>query len=125
MNEETQENLTPAEAAEKVLEETRAHGFMRLIDLDPYFGTFEMPMEKEIALLAETYPEDFAFFKTLMDDLKEEMEIHFETTEMYEDEEFDAFEEDCRLIKERYSQMLKEEHLPRLEAFVRKVTQEG
>ncbi|WP_456450191.1 hypothetical protein [Hydrogenimonas sp.] len=124
MTTETEKNETtmaPKEAAEKLLAEVQSHGFMRMIDLDPYFGTVEIPLQKEIEVLAETHPEAFAFFKAFMDDLQEEIEIHFEVTEMYEDEEFDQFVEDCRIIKERYSRDFAERLMPELEAFVTKV----
>jgi hypothetical protein len=114
-------NVSPKEAAETLLEEIRANGFMKMIDLDPYFGNVEIPLQAQIDVLAETHPEAFAFFKTFMDDLREEMEIHFEVTEMYEDEEFDQFVEDCRVIKERYTQDFAERLMPELENFVNNV----
>jgi len=92
-----------------------------MIDLDPYFGTVEIPLQNEIELLASTYPEDFAFFKTFLDDLQEEIEIHFEVTDLYEDEEFDQFVEDCRVIKDRYSRNFEEKHLKTLRAFAGKI----
>ena len=124
MTTETEKNesaIAPKEAAQKLLAEIKSRGFMEMIDLDPYFGTVEIPLQKEIELLAETHPEEFAFFKTFLDDLREEIEIHFEVTEMYEDEEFDQFVEDCRIIKERYSRDFAERLMPELEAFVTKV----
>ncbi|BDY11844.1 hypothetical protein [Hydrogenimonas cancrithermarum] len=59
-----------------------------------------------------------------MDDLQEEIEIHFETTEMYEDEEFDQFVEDIRIIKARYSEDFRKDLLPKMEALVEKVVEE-
>jgi hypothetical protein len=82
----------------------------------------EIPLQAQIGVLAEAYPEEFAFFKTFLDDLREEMEIHFEVTEMYEDEEFDQFVEDCRIIKDRYTKDFAQRLMPELEAFVEKVT---
>jgi hypothetical protein len=77
-NEALQESagISPKEAAETLLEEIRANGFMKMIDLDPYFGNVEIPLQKQIDVLAEAHPEAFAFFKTFMDDLQEEIEIH-------------------------------------------------
>ena len=120
---ETQTAPSPAEAARKLLEEIKSHGFARMIDLDPYFGTVEIPLEAEVKALAQAHPEAFAFFKEYLDDLREEIEIHFETTEMYEDEEFDQFVEDCRIIKERYTEEFAGEKLAQLEKFVEEITQ--
>ena len=115
------ETIDPAQAARTLLDEIEANGFMKMIDLDPYFGTVEIPLEKEIGVLSETYPEDFAFFKAFLDDIREEMELHFEVTDLYEDEEFDQFVEDCRIIRERYTRDFAEKHLETLRSFVKKV----
>jgi len=106
----------PKEALERLLAEIEANGLMNLIELDAYFGHVTLPFEKEIDVLSSTYGEAFSFFTDLLNELREEMEIHFETTEMYEDEEFEQFEEDCRIIKARYTDMFKEGGLDKLRA---------
>jgi hypothetical protein len=112
---------TPQEAIEKIVAEVQANGMMKMIDLDPYFGTVDIPLQAEIEALVESHGEAFAFFKAFMDDLQEEIEIHFETTEMYEDEDFDQFVEDCRIIKARYTEDLNARILPELLNFAKTV----
>ncbi|WP_456382085.1 hypothetical protein [Hydrogenimonas sp.] len=116
-----EERLRPVSALNTLLQEIGKKGLMEMIDLDPYFGEVSLPLKEQTDLLTERYPEEFAFFKTLMEDLQEEIEIHFEVTEMYEDEEFDQFVEDTRIIKARYSEDFRREHLPKMKALVQKV----
>ncbi|NPA30032.1 MAG: hypothetical protein GXO33_07615 [Epsilonproteobacteria bacterium] len=125
MGEEQKEKALPqpAEAVEKLLQEVQANGFMNMIDLDPYFGTVEIPLEREMEALEQSHPEAFAFFKSVMDELREEMEIHFETTEMYEDEEFDQFVEDCRIIKARFTDEFAKEAVERLKSLSQTISQ--
>jgi hypothetical protein len=118
------ENLKPVLALDTLLKEIERNGLMEMIDLDPYFGETSLPLKEQTDLLAERFPEEFAFFKTLMEDLQEEIEIHFEVTEMYEDEEFDQFVEDMRIIKARYSDLLRNEHREAMERFVRRLLDE-
>jgi len=115
------ENLKPIVALDTLLKEIENNSLMEMIDLDPYFGETSLPLKEHTDLLAERYPDDFAFFKALMDDLQEEIEIHFEVTEMYEDEEFDQFVEDLRIIKARYSDLFRGEHVDAMKQFVQKV----
>ena len=116
-----EERFKPVSALDTLLKEIGKKGLMEMIDLDPYFGEVSLPLKEQTDLLAERYPEEFAFFKTLMEDLQEEIEIHFEVTEMYEDEEFDQFVEDTRIIKARYSDMLASEHREAMSRLVQKV----
>jgi hypothetical protein len=116
-----EERLRPVSALDTLLKEIGEKGLMEMIDLDPYFGEVSLPLKEQTDLLAERYPEEFAFFKTLMEDLQEEIEIHFEVTEMYEDEEFDQFVEDTRIIKARYSDTLASEHREAMSRLVQKV----
>ncbi|WP_201353220.1 hypothetical protein [Hydrogenimonas urashimensis] len=111
-------------ALERLLGELDENGLMGMIDLDPYFGETSLPLKEETDLLAEKYPEDFAFFKNLMDDLQEEIEIHFEVTDLYEDEEFEQFEEDVRIIKSHYTESFNTEYRAAMDAFAKKVLQE-
>lgn len=116
-----EERFRPVSALDTLLKEIGEKGLMEMIDLDPYFGEVSLPLKEQTDLLAERYPEEFAFFKTLMEDLQEEIEIHFEVTEMYEDEEFDQFVEDTRIIKARYSDLLASEHRDAMSRLVRKI----
>ncbi|BBG65811.1 hypothetical protein NNO_1108 [Hydrogenimonas sp.] len=104
-----EESIKPFVALDAILKEIEKNGFMQMIDLDPYFGNTSLPYKEQTELLLQKYPEEFAFFKEFMDDLQEEIELHFELTEMYEDEEFDQFVEDMRIIKKRYTEMFNEE----------------
>ena len=115
------DSLAAVQALDTLLKELGEKGMMEMIDLDPYFGEVSLPLKAQTDLLTERYPEEFGFFKTLMEDLQEEMEIHFEVTEMYEDEEFDQFVEDTRIIKARYSDTLAGEHKEAMAGLVRRV----
>ena len=104
--ETSEEGPTPAGDLLRIVETLEKEGLQQMIDLDPYFGEVSVPLQEEMDRLAESHPEAFEFFRNLMADLREEMEIHFETMEMYEDEEFDQFVEDCRIMKERFGEEL-------------------
>ena len=114
-DENEDENLKNLRAFERLLTEIETNGMMKMIDLDAYFGEISIPLEEEMERLLAAYPEDFAFFDTLMRDLTEEMQIHFETMDLYEDEEFAQFEEDVAVIKNRYGETLKSEYPKRME----------
>ena len=107
--------INVASALDRLIDELRRDGLRNILDLDPYFGTVEVPLQKEIDTLRSSLGEDFAFFDEVLADLREEIEIHFEVTEMYEDEEFDQFVEDCRTIKERFTQEHAQKLLERLQ----------
>ncbi len=113
-----EEAIKPFVALDSLLKEIEKNGFMKMIDLDPYFGETSLPFKEHTDLLAQKYPEEFSFFKEFMDDLQEEIELHFEVTEMYEDEEFDQFVEDMQVIKRRYSEMFKESYQEKMYDFV-------
>ncbi len=110
-----------AAALLRIVEELEKEGFQNIIDLDAYFGNVSIPLEEDFNRLNENHPEEAAFLSDLLKELREEMEILFETTEMYEDEEFDQFVEDCRIMKNRYTELLRSEHLPALEKLAQKV----
>ena len=115
------QNNEDAAALLRIVEELEKEGFQNIIDLDAYFGNVSIPLEEDFARLRENHPQEAAFLSDLLKELREEMEILFETTEMYEDEEFDQFVEDCRIMKERYTRMLRSEHLPALQKLAQKV----
>ncbi len=98
------------EAFEALLKEIENNGLVKMVELDPYFGEVTTPFAPQCELLMSQYPEAFAFFDALLKEMREEMEIFFETTELYDDEEFEQFEKDIREIKERFTQFLREEH---------------
>jgi len=54
-----------------------------------------------------------------MDDLQEEIELYFEVTELYEDEEFEQFIEDMNLIKARYGELFYKEYQEKMTTFVK------
>ena len=110
-----------AAALLRIVEELEKEGFQNIIDLDAYFGNVSIPLEEDFNRLNENHPEEAAFLSDLLKELREEMEILFETTEMYEDEEFDQFVEDCRIMKNRYTELLRSEHLPALQKLAEKV----
>ncbi|WP_456403496.1 hypothetical protein [Hydrogenimonas sp.] len=114
-------SIKPFVALDALLKEIEKNGFMQMIDLDPYFGETSLPFKEQTDLLAETYPEAFAFFKAFIDDLQEEIELHFEVSEMYEDEEFDQFVEDMKVIKRRYTEMFENDYREKMYDFVVKV----
>ncbi len=114
-------SVKPFVALDTLLKEIEKNGFMQMIDLDPYFGETSLPYKEQTDLLAQTYPEEFAFFKEFIDDLQEEIELHFEVTEMYEDEEFDQFVEDMNVIKRRYTEMFDDEYREKMYDFVVRV----
>ncbi len=118
------EAIKPFIALDTLLEEIENSGFMNMIDLDPYFGETSLPFSEQTELLAQKYPEEFAFFKEFMDELQEEIELHFEMTEMYEDEEFDQFVEDMRIIKSRYSEMFEKSYREKMREFVERVVED-
>ena len=115
------ESIKPFVALDTLLKEIEKNGFMKIIDLDPYFGETSLPLKEHTDLLWQKYPEEFSFFKELMDDLQEEIELHFEVTEMYEDEEFDQFVEDMQVIKNRYGEMFKNSYQEKMYDFVTRV----
>ena len=114
-------NNEDAAALLRIVEELENEGFQNIIDLDAYFGNVSIPLEEDFTRLQQNHPDEAAFLSDLLKELREEMEILFETTEMYEDEEFDQFVEDCKIMKERYTQMLRSEHLPALQKLAHKV----
>jgi len=115
------DSVKPFLALDSILKEIDKNGFMQMIDLDPYFGETSLPYKEQTDLLAERYPEEFAFFKDFIDDLQEEIELHFEVTEMYEDEEFDQFVEDLEIIKRRYTETFNREYRERMYDFTKMV----
>ncbi|WP_456322979.1 hypothetical protein [Hydrogenimonas sp.] len=108
-------DIETIEALNTILEEIEKNGMSQMVNLDPYFGEISTPLAPQCELLMSDRPEEFAFFDELLKNLTEEIEIFFETTEMYEDEEFEQFEEDIREIKDRYTRLLKEEHMDNME----------
>ena len=118
------EQLKPVTALDTLLKEIERNGLMEIIDLDPYFGHTLLPLQEQTDLLAERYPEEFAFFKKLLEELQEEIEIHFEVTDLYEDEEFEQFVEDVRTIKSHYTDLFREEHRDAMRRFVERVLEE-
>ncbi len=115
------ESVKPFIALDSILKEIDKNGFMQMIDLDPYFGETSLPYKDQTDMLAKRYPGEFAFFKDLLDDLQEEIELHFEVTEMYEDEEFDQFVEDMKIIKRRYTEMFNREYREKMYDLTKKV----
>ena len=115
------DSVKPFLALDSILKEIDKNGFMQMIDLDPYFGETSLPFKDQTDLLAKTYPEEFAFFKEFIDDLQEEIELHFELTEMYEDEEFDQFVDDMKIIKSRYTEAFNREYRERMYDFTKRV----
>ncbi len=115
------ESVKPFLALDSILKEIDKNGFMQMIDLDPYFGETSLPFKDQTDLLAKAYPEEFAFFKEFIDDLQEEIELHFELTEMYEDEEFDQFVDDMKIIKSRYTETFNREYRERMYDFTKRV----
>ncbi len=115
------DSVKPFLALDSILKEIDKNGFMQMIDLDPYFGETSLPFKDQTDLLAESYPEEFAFFKEFIDDLQEEIELHFELTEMYEDEEFDQFVDDMKIIKSRYTEAFNREYRERMYDFTKRV----
>jgi len=111
--------LKPIIAIDAILKEIEQNGFMKMIDLDPYFGEVSLPLKEHTDLLEERFPEAFSFFKAFMDDLQEEIELYFEVTEMYEDEEFEQFVEDMNLIKARYGELFFKEYQEKMTTFVK------
>ncbi len=107
------------EAFEMILEEIENNGLAKMVELDPYFGEVTTPFAPQCELLMSQYPETFAFFDALLKEMREEMEIFFETTELYDDEEYEQFDEDIREIKERFTQLLKKEHAENMENLAR------
>lgn len=112
------ESLKAFVAVDTIVNEIEKNGFMNMIDLDPYFGDTSLPFKEHTDLLSQKYPQEFSFFKEFMDDLQEEIELHFEVTEMYEDEEFDQFVEDMQIIKRRYSEIFDKEYREKMRAFI-------
>ncbi len=112
---------TPAQDLLRIVETLENEGLQPMIDLDPYFGEVSVPLQEEMDRLAESHPEAFEFFRNLFAELREEMEIHFETMDLYEDEEFDQFVDDCRIIKERYSEELAKNHIQELNRLIESV----
>jgi hypothetical protein len=111
--------LQPIIAIDTILKEIEQNGFMKIIDLDPYFGEVSLPLKEHTDLLEKKFPEAFSFFKAFMDDLQEEIELYFEVTEMYEDEEFEQFVEDMNLIKARYGDLFSKEYQEKMTQFVK------
>ncbi|BDY11846.1 hypothetical protein [Hydrogenimonas cancrithermarum] len=115
------EKFSPLVALDAILKEIEKNGFMQIIDLDPYFGEVSLPLKEQADLLIRRYPEAFSFFEAFMKDLQEEIELFFEVTEMYEDEEFDQFVEDMRIIKARYGEIFENEYKEKMNDFVKTV----
>jgi len=111
------EKLKSIIAFDTIVQEIEKNGFMEIIDLDPYFGDTILPLKEHTDLLEKNFPEEFSFFKTFIEDLQEEIELYFEVTEMYEDEEFDQFVEDIKTIKARYSEIFKKDYLEKMNSF--------
>lgn len=111
------EKLKSVIAFNTILKEIDKNGFMEIIDLDPYFGETLLPLKEHTDLLEKNFPEEFSFFKAFMEDLQEEIELYFEVTEMYEDEEFDQFVEDIKTIKARYSEIFKKDYKDKMNSF--------
>ncbi len=118
------EDLKAFVALDTLVKEIEKNGFENMIDLDPYFGETSLPFKEHTDLLASKYPEEFSFFKDFMDDLQEEIELHFEVTEMYEDEEFDQFVEDLRIIKRRYTEIFNSDYGERMSRFVARLLED-
>ncbi|WP_353662602.1 hypothetical protein [Hydrogenimonas sp. SS33] len=115
------ETADVAAALDRLLRDIEDNGLSNIMHLDPYFGEISMPLEGELALLQERYGEDFAFFTTLLKELQEEIESHFEITDLYEDEEFEQCAEDIEAIKAEYTALFQKEHAAAMEAFTEKV----
>ena len=115
------ETFRPILALDAILKEIEKNGFMQIIDLDPYFGEFSFPLKEQTDLLIQRYPETFSFFEAFIKDLQEEIELFFEVTEMYEDEEFDQFVEDMKIIKTRYGEMFENEYKEKMNDFIKHV----
>ncbi|SFP14400.1 hypothetical protein [Hydrogenimonas thermophila] len=111
------EKLKSVIAFDTIVKEIEKNGFMEIIDLDPYFGDTLLPLKEHTDLLEKNFPEEFSFFKAFMEDLQEEIELYFEVTEMYEDEEFDQFVEDIKTIKSRYSEIFKKDYKEKMNSF--------
>ena len=111
----------PAHAMKKLVETLQKDGLQSMIDLDPYFGDVTMPLAAECEALSEALQDDFKFFQDLMEELREDMEAHFEITELYEDEEFDQFVEDCKILKSDYTKELETSHKDNLHKAIEKV----
>jgi len=112
------EKLKSILSLDTVVKEIEKNGFMKIIDLDPYFGDTLLPLKEHTDILEKNFPEEFSFFKAFMQDLQEEIELYFEVTEMYEDEEFDQFVEDIKTIKARYSEIFKRDYKEKMNSFV-------
>jgi len=104
-------------AFDTIVKEIEKNGFMEIIDLDPYFGDTLLSLKEHTCILEKNFPEEFSFFKAFMEDLQEEIELYFEVTEMYEDEEFDQFVEDIKTIKSRYSEIFKKDYKDKMNSF--------
>ena len=104
-------------AFDAIANEIKKNGLMEMIDLDPYFGEILLPFKKHTDLLEKNFPKEFSFFKAFMKDLQEEIELYFEMTEMYEDEEFEQFIEDVKIIKARYSETFKKDYKEKMNSF--------
>ena len=116
-NSSEDEKLKSVIAFDTIAREIEKNGFMEIIDLDPYFGDTLLPLKEHMDLLYKNFPEEFSFFKVFMEDLQEEIELYFEVTEMYEDEEFDQFIEDIKTIKARYSEIFKKDYKEKMNSF--------
>ena len=111
------EKLKSIIAFDTIVKEIEKNGFMEIIDLDPYFGDTLLPLKEHTDILEKNFPEEFSFFKAFIEDLQEEIELYFEVTEMYEDEEFDQFVEDIKTIKARYSEIFKKDYKDKMNSF--------
>jgi hypothetical protein len=116
-NSNKDEKLKSIIAFDTLVKEIEKNGFMEIIDLDPYFGETLLPLKEHTDLLEKNFTEEFSFFKAFMEDLQEEIELYFEVTEMYEDEEFDQFVEDIKVIKARYSEIFAKEYKEKMNSF--------
>ncbi len=107
-----------AKALKKLLERLEESGLSEMVDLDIYFGDMSEPLAKETAILENEFGASFTFFVKTIEGMREEIQMHFETTEVYEDEEFAQLEEDIAMIKKEAQERFWADHREDFDRFV-------